>query len=230
MEARRSPGEILREAESLLVGGVNSPVRALTKPRPLIAVKGEGPYIYDIEYGRLLDNVLGYGPLILGHRHPEVQAEVERALENGWLYGALAPLEVDLAKLILRYVKPGGKIRFVNSGTEATMLAIRLARAYTGRDKIVKFDGAYHGAHDHVLVAAGSAATHLGVPQSPGVPKCVAENVIVAEYNDFEDIERIFQDYGSEIAGVIVEPVIGNFGVIPPRKGFLQHLRRLTRK
>ncbi len=230
MEAKRTPREILRDAGSFLVGGVNSPVRALTKPRPLIVTKGEGPYIYDIEYGELLDNVLGYGPLILGHRHPEVQEEVEKALENGWLYGALAPVEVDLARLILRYVKPGGKIRFVNSGTEATMLAVRLARAYTGRDKIVKFDGAYHGAHDHVLVAAGSAATHLGVPQSPGIPKCVAENVIVAEYNDFEDIEKVFQGHGSEIAGVIVEPVIGNFGVIPPHKGFLQHLRRLTRK
>ena len=224
------PESILDRARKVLVGGVNSPVRALYRPRPLVAVRGEGPYIYDAGHGRLLDMVLGYGPLILGHAHPEVLEAVRETVGGGWLYGATTELEVDLAEKILSYVMPGGRIRFVNSGTEATMLAIRLARAYTGRKLIVKFDGCYHGAHDHVLVAAGSAASHLGAPNSPGVPGEVAGLVRVAEFNDLEGVERLFEEEGGEIAAVIVEPVVGNYGVIPPAPGFLEGLSRVTRR
>lgn len=223
-------GEWLERARRVLVGGVNSTVRAFTRPRPLIAVRGEGPYLYDAEYGRLLDYVMGYGPLIHGHAHPEVRRRVEEAIESGWLFGATTPLEVMLAEKILKYVYPGGKIRFVNSGTEATMLAIRLARAVTGREYIVKFDGCYHGAHDYVLVGAGSAAAHIGAPKSPGIPRCVAERTLVARYNDLGSVEEIFSEAGESIAAVIVEPVIGNMGVIPPAKGFLEGLRRITRR
>ncbi len=222
--------EWLERAKRVLVGGVNSTVRAFTRPRPLIVVRGEGAYLHDAEYGRLLDYVLGYGPLIHGHSHPEVRRRVQEALENGWLFGATTPLEVMLAEKILSYVYPGGKIRFVNSGTEATMLAIRLARAVTGREYIVKFDGCYHGAHDYVLVGAGSAAAHIGAPKSPGIPRCVAEKTLVARYNDLGSVEEVFSEAGESIAAVIVEPVIGNMGVIPPAKGFLEGLRRITRR
>ena len=225
-----SAEEILERAYRVLVGGVNSTVRAFTRPRPLVVVRGRGPYIYDAGLGRLLDYVLGYGPLILGHAHPEVAGAVGEVLRDGWLFGATTPLEVELAERIVSHVYPGGMARFVNSGTEATMLAIRLARAVTGRELILKFDGCYHGAHDYVLVGAGSAAAHIGVPKSPGIPACVAERTLVAEYNDLEGVERLFEERGDEIAAVIVEPVIGNMGVIPPARGFLEGLRRLTRE
>lgn len=224
------PERILMEASRYLVGGVNSPVRAFYKPLPLVVARGEGPYIYDVAGRRLLDHVLGYGPLILGHRHPAVLERVRSTLENGWLYGALTIDEVRLAEKILHHIYPGGLIRFVNSGTEATMLAIRLARGFTGRDKIVKFEGCYHGAHDHVLVKAGSAASHLGVPTSKGVPQAVTGLTLVAKYNDPEGLEQVFREHGDDIAAVIVEPVIGNYGVIPPRKEFLQALTSLTRE
>ncbi|MCE4625900.1 MAG: glutamate-1-semialdehyde 2,1-aminomutase [Desulfurococcales archaeon] len=222
--------EILERARRVLVGGVNSPVRALTRPEPIIAVSGEGPYLYDAKWGKLVDYVLGYGPLILGHKHPHVLEKIREALEAGWLYGNTSPLEVELAEKVVEHVYPGGKVRFVNSGTEATMLAIRLARAYTGRKLIVKFNGCYHGAHDHVLVGAGSAASHLGVPKSPGIPEEVTRLVLVVDYNDIDGLRGVFEERGEEIAAVIVEPVAGNYGVIPPREGFLEEIRRLTRK
>ncbi len=221
--------KILEEAREFLVGGVNSPVRALTRPKQLLAIKAEGPYIWDAELGKLVDYVLGYGPLILGHKHPEVVKALKGLIKQGWLFGATTPIEVQLAKKILSHVYPGGKIRFVNSGTEATMLAIRLARAYTNRKYIVKFEGCYHGAHDHVLVSVGSAATHLSIPNSPGIPEEVSRLVLTAPYNNMEIIDKIFDTYGDEIAAVIVEPVLGNYGVIPPVKGFLEHLRKITR-
>ncbi|MEB3764964.1 MAG: glutamate-1-semialdehyde 2,1-aminomutase [Desulfurococcales archaeon] len=222
--------KLLNRAKKVLVGGVNSPIRALTRPEQLLAVKGKGPYIYDESLGKLVDYVLGYGPLILGHAHPEVKKAIIESIEHGWLYGATSPLEISLAEKILTHVYPGGKIRFVNSGTEATMLALRLARAYTGRNLIVKFDGCYHGAHDYLLVSAGSAAGHLGVPKSPGIPSEVSRLTLIAEYNDPGGLEEIFSKYGDQIAGVIVEPVIGNYGVISPSKGFLLKLRKLTEK
>ncbi len=221
--------ELLERASRVLAGGVNSPVRRLYKP-PIVAVGGEGPYIVDAELGRLVDHVLGYGPLILGHRHPEVAEAVAGVLEAGWLYGALTEAEVELAEKVLSHVYPGGKIRFVNTGTEATMLAVRLARAYTGRSMIVKFNGAYHGAHDYVLVAAGSAASHLGVPSSPGVPGECSRLTLVVDYNDVEGLERVFEEHGGEIAAVLVEPVLGNYGVVPPARGFLEAARRLTQR
>ncbi len=220
--------EIIKEAGRLLVGGVNSTIRAFYKPRPIIAMSGKGPYLYDAGFGKLLDYVLGYGPLILGHAHPEVKAAVAGQLERGWLYGATSVNEVRLAEKIISHVYPGGKVRLVNSGTEATMLAIRLARAYTGREYIVKFEGCYHGAHDYVLVGAGSAAAHLGVPKSPGIPSCVAERTLVTGYNEPERLYEVFEEHGDDIAAVIVEPVIGNMGVIPPTQEFLQAVRKAT--
>ncbi len=226
------PGErsrsLFEEAKRLFPGGVNSPVRAAVKPYPFYVERGEGPYIYTVDGERLIDYVLAYGPLILGHRHPRVRAAIEEQLEKGWLYGAPYEAELELAKKILGYVMPGGMIRFVNSGTEATMLAIRLARGYTKRKYIVKFEGCYHGAHDYVLVGAGSAAAEYGVPTSEGVPEEVARLTLVARYNDVESVEKIMRHHGDEVAAIIVEPVVGNAGVIPPREGFLRELRRIA--
>ncbi len=216
------------EAKRLFPGGVNSPVRAAVKPYPFYVERGEGPYIYTVDGERLIDYVLAYGPLILGHRHPRVKAAVEEQLEKGWLYGAPYEPEIELAKKILGYYMPGGMIRFVNSGTEATMLAVRLARGYTRRKYIVKFEGCYHGAHDYVLVGAGSAAAEYGVPASEGVPEEVARLTLVARYNDVDSVERIMRKHGDQVAAIIVEPVVGNAGVIPPRDGFLRELRRLA--
>ena len=220
---------LYEKALSLFSGGVNSPVRAAVKPYPFYAQRGEGAYLYTVDGCRLVDFVLGYGPLILGHRHPRVLEALEEQLERGWLYGVPGEAEIALAEKILGHVMPGGKIRFVNTGTEATMTAIRLARGYTGRKYIVKFDGCYHGSHDHVLVSAGSAASEYGVPNSLGVPEEVARLTLVAEYNSEESVERIMERYGGEVAAIIVEPVIGNMGVIPPRKGFLEFLAKTAR-
>ncbi|KSW12002.1 glutamate-1-semialdehyde aminotransferase [Pyrodictium occultum] len=226
------PGErsrsLYEEALGLFPGGVNSPVRAAVKPYPFYVSRAEGPYIYTVDGERLIDYVLAYGPLFLGHRHPRVLEAVREQLEKGWLYGTPTELEVALAKKILRYYHPGGMVRFVNTGTEATMTAIRLARGYTGRKYIVKFNGCYHGAHDSVLVGAGSAAAEYGVPTSLGVPEEVARLTLVARYNDLESVERIMRQYGDQVAAIIVEPVAGNAGVIPPKPGFLKGLRELA--
>ncbi len=226
------PGEkslrLYEEAKKVFPGGVNSPVRAAVKPYPFYVERGEGPFIYTVDGERLIDYVLAYGPLILGHAHPRVKAAVEEQLEKGWLYGAPYEPEIELAKKILGYYMPDGMIRFVNSGTEATMLAIRLARGFTGRKYIVKFEGCYHGAHDYVLVGAGSAAAEYGVPASEGVPEEVARLTLVARYNDIESVERIMRRYGDQVAAIIVEPVVGNAGLIPPREGFHRELRRLA--
>ena len=221
---------LYEEALNLFPGGVNSPVRAAVKPHPFYVERGEGAYLYTVDGERLVDLVLGYGPLILGHRHPRVLEALREAIERGWLYGAPAEAEVELARAILRHVKPGGMIRFVNSGTEATMTAIRLARGYTGRRLILKFEGNYHGSHDAVLVAAGSAAGHYGVPTSAGVPGEVARLTLVAPYNDLGAVEEAFRRHGDDIAAVIVEPVAANMGVVRPVKGFLEGLRRITRE
>ena len=220
--------EWLERARRVLVGGVDSTVRAFTRPRPLIVDGARGAYIHDAGLGWLLDNVLGYGPLVLGHAHPRVLEAVERQLERGWLYGATAPVEVELAEAITRHVHPSGMVRFVNSGTEATMLAIRLARAVTGRELVLKFNGNYHGAHDYVLVAAGSAASHLGVPSSPGVPRCVAERTLVAEYNVLETAVKAMRARGEDVAAIIVEPIAGNYGLIPGSRDFIRGLRELA--
>ena len=220
--------ELFKRAKRVIPGGVNSPVRAAVKPYPFYVERGEGPFIYTVDGEKLIDYVLAYGPLILGHAHPRVKAAVEEQLQKGWLYGAPYEPEIELAKKIIGYYMPGGMIRFVNSGTEATMLAIRLARGYTRRKYIVKFEGCYHGAHDYVLVGAGSAAAEYGVPSSEGVPEEVAKLTLVARYNDVESVERIMRKYGDQVAAIIVEPVVGNAGLIPPREGFHRELRRLA--
>ena len=222
--------ELYERALKLFSGGVNSPVRAAVKPYPFFVERGEGAYLYTVDGCQLVDFVLGYGPLILGHRHPAVLKALQDQLEKDWLYGALYELEVMLAERILRHVMPGGKIRFVNTGTEATMTAIRLARGYTGRKYIVKFDGCYHGAHDYVLVSTGSAATEYGVPNSLGVPVEAASLTLIAEYNNEHSVDRIMEKYGDSVAAIIVEPVIGNMGVIPPKKGFLEFLEKAARE
>lgn len=221
--------ELWRRAQDLFPGGVNSPIRAAVRPYPFYVERAEGPYLYTVDGERLVDYVLGYGPLILGHRHPRVEEAVRAQLEKDWLYGTPAVGEVRLAEKILRYFHPGGMVRFVNSGTEATMAAVRLARGYTGRRLIIKFNGCYHGAHDAVLVGAGSAAAEFGVPTSLGVPEEVARLTLVARYNDLDSVEKLMRKYGDDVAAVIVEPVAGNSGVIPPEEGFLQGLRELTR-
>lgn len=226
------PGErsfkLFQDALKVFPGGVNSPVRAAVKPYPFYVERAEGPYLYTVDGERLIDYVLGYGPMFLGHRHPAVLEAVRRQLEKGWLYGAPTEAEIRLAKKILKYYEPNGMVRFVNTGTEATMLAIRLARGVKGRKYIVKFEGCYHGAHDYVLVGAGSAAAHYGVPKSLGVPEEVAGLTLVARYNDLDSVEKILKSHEGEVAAIIVEPVIGNAGVIPPKKGFLSGLRRLA--
>ena len=220
--------ELYKEALELFPGGVNSPVRAAVKPYPFYVDRAEGAYIYTVDGEKLIDMVLAYGPLIFGHRHPYVERRVVEQISRGWLYGAPAEVEVKLAKKITGHVMKGGMIRFVNSGSEATALAIRLARGYTRRKFIVKFDGCYHGAHDNVLVSAGSAAEHYGVPSSDGVPEEIAKYTLVLQFNDVDGVERVFKEHGDRIAAVIVEPVMGNMGVIPPKLEFLKALRELT--
>ncbi len=219
---------LYEEARDLLVGGVNSPVRAAVRPYPFFVRSAKGAYLVTEDGESLVDYVLGYGPLILGHADERVAKAVIEQVERGWLYGAPSRSEVELAKRVLGHVMPGGKVRFVNSGTEATMTAIRLARGFTGRSKILKFDGCYHGAHDSVLVQAGSAASEFGVPNSAGVPAQVASLTLVARFNDVDSAERAARLAGDDLAAIIVEPVIGNMGVIPPKVDFLRSLRELA--
>ncbi|QKQ99970.1 glutamate-1-semialdehyde 2,1-aminomutase [Metallosphaera tengchongensis] len=220
--------ELWNEAKNLFAGGVNSPVRAAVKPYPFYTRRAKGAYIETEDSKQLIDYVLGYGPLILGHSHPKVLNAVKNQLEKGWLYGTPSVAEIKLAEKITKHVPSAEMVRFVNSGTEATMTAIRLSRGFTGRKKIIKFDGNYHGAHDYVLMDAGSAASEFGVPFSLGIPEEVASTVIVCPYNDISCVERTIRK--EDVAGVIVEPVMGNMGVIPPNSNFLKDLRSLTRE
>ncbi|MDN5344477.1 MAG: glutamate-semialdehyde -aminomutase [Clostridia bacterium] len=220
------------EALQLMPGGVNSPVRAFKAVglTPPFIQGGEGAYLYDIEGNQYIDYVASWGPLILGHRHPEVMKALENTLRTmGTSFGAPTLLENDLAREIVAAVPAIEMVRLVNSGTEATMSAIRLARGYTGREKIVKFAGCYHGHADYFLIQAGSGALTLGVPNSPGVPAASAANTIIAPYNNLEAVETIFEQAGEGIAAVIVEPVAGNMGCVPPQPGFLESLRAITK-
>ncbi len=225
-------GKLYKEAQKYIPGGVNSPVRAFKAVggEPLFIERGKGSKIYDVDGSEYLDYVLSWGPLILGHTHPEVIKEVIGVLEKGTSFGAPTFRETELAKIMVKAVPGMEKIRLVNSGTEATMSAIRLARGYTGRDKIVKFEGCYHGHADYLLVKAGSGATTFGFPDSAGVPRDFTRNTILVPYNDITVIEKVIKENHGEIASVIIEPVAGNMGVVLPEDGFLQKLREITRE
>ncbi|KYH14298.1 glutamate-1-semialdehyde 2,1-aminomutase [Staphylococcus kloosii] len=222
--------QAMEVAKDLMPGGVNSPVRAFKSvDTPAIFMDhGEGSKIYDIDGNEYIDYVLSWGPLILGHKNKQVIEKLHAAVDNGTSFGASTIKENDLAQLVIDRVPSIEKVRMVSSGTEATLDTLRLARGYTGRNKIVKFEGCYHGHSDSLLIKAGSGVATLGLPDSPGVPEGTAKNTITVPYNDLEAIRTAFEQFGDDIAGVIVEPVAGNMGVVPPQEGFLQGLRDIT--
>lgn len=223
--------ELFAEAKKLIPGGVNSPVRAFKSvgANPVFLTQGVGAKVYDVDGNEYIDYVASWGPLILGHCHPAVVAALKEQVERAMSFGAPTELETEMARLIVEALPSVEMVRMVNSGTEATMSALRLARGYTGRDKIVKFEGCYHGHADSLLIKAGSGALTLGVPTSPGVPAAIANYTITAPLNDLETLSRIFELEGEDIAAVLVEPVAGNMGVVLPQPGWLEGLRELTR-
>ncbi|MFD1358376.1 glutamate-1-semialdehyde 2,1-aminomutase [Fictibacillus halophilus] len=219
-----------KEAKEYMPGGVNSPVRAFKSVNmdPVFMERGKGSKIYDIDGNEYIDYVLSWGPLILGHADEAVVKALKETAERGTSFGAPNEMETKLAKLVIDRVPSIEVVRMVNSGTEATMSALRLARGYTGRSKIVKFEGCYHGHGDSLLIKAGSGVATLGLPDSPGVPEGIAQNTITVPYNDLESLQVAFNQFGEDIACVIVEPVAGNMGVVPPQKGFLEGVRKMT--
>jgi glutamate-1-semialdehyde 2,1-aminomutase len=231
MEAKRSQ-QLFERAKTLLPGGVSSPVRAFKAVggTPLFITRGQGSRLYDVDGHELIDYVSSWGPLILGHAHPRVVGALQEAAEKGTSYGAPTELELELAQLITQAMPSIELIRFVSSGTEATMSALRLARAYTNRDKIVKFAGCYHGHADFLLAQAGSGVMTLGLPGSAGVSQEIVKHTLVAPYNDLRAVQQLFEEFPEQIAAVIVEPVAGNMGVVLPQPGFLEGLRELTKK
>jgi len=222
--------DLFTKAKQYIPGGVNSPVRSFKSVGgvPPFIERGDGSKIYDIDGKEYIDYVSSWGPLILGHAHPEVISAIKEVSEKGTSFGAPTALEVEMAELICEAVPSIDLVRFVNSGTEATMSAIRLARGFTKRDKIIKFDGCYHGHGDNLLIQAGSGVATLGVPDSAGVPEDLIKNTISIPYNNIEILKDVLKKQGKEIACVIVEPIAGNMGVIPPENGFLEELRKLT--
>jgi glutamate-1-semialdehyde 2,1-aminomutase len=215
---------------AIIPGGVNSPVRACKSvgADPLFIKSAEGAVIVDVDGNRYIDYIGSWGPMIVGHRHPAVLAAIRRVLERGTSFGAPTDLEIELAEMVIAAVPSVEMVRMVNSGTEAAMSAIRLARGYTGRDLVVKFDGCYHGHADTLLVAAGSGVATLAIPGSPGVPAATAQHTLSLPYNDSDGFTRVMNEQGERVACVIVEPVAGNMGLVAPAKGFLKTLRRLT--
>ena len=220
---------LFEEAQKLMPGGVNSPVRAFrgVGGEPVFIDHANGPYLYDVDKNRYLDYVQSWGPMILGHGHPAVLEAVTRAAMRGFSFGAPTEAESTLAQLVIESVPSIDIVRFVNSGTEATMSALRLARAYTGRNKIVKFSGCYHGHADLLLVQAGSGVATMGLPDSPGVPAEATSNTLIAPYNDSAAVEELFRAYPADIAAIIVEPAAANMGLVLPLPGFLENLRSL---
>ncbi|AQR77619.1 glutamate-1-semialdehyde 2,1-aminomutase [Paenibacillus larvae] len=228
----RKSAEAFEEAKKVIPGGVNSPVRAFKSVglTPLYIDHAKGSKVYDIDGNEFIDYVGSWGPLILGHAHPEVIAQIQDYAEKGTSFGAPTLIETEMARIVTERVPSVDIVRMVNSGTEATMSALRLARGYTKRNKIVKFEGSYHGHADSLLIKAGSGVATLGLPDSPGVPESVAVNTITVPYNDLDTLKEVFHTFGEDIAAVIVEPIAGNMGVVPPLPGFLQGLRDITEK
>lgn len=220
---------LFKRAQRSIPGGVNSPVRAFTSvgSSPLFLTKAKGARVWDADNNPFIDYVGSWGPMILGHAHPAIVRAVQQSARKGTSYGAPTELEISLAELITKLMPSIEMVRMVNSGTEATMSAIRLARAYTKRDKIIKFEGCYHGHADAFLIKAGSGAATLGIPDSPGVTKGVAADTLSARLNDIDSVHRLINLHGGQIAALIIEPVVGNMGCIPPKPGFLQALRTL---
>lgn len=232
MRSYEKSKQAFQEAVKLMPGGVNSPVRAFKSVNmdPIFMERGKGSKIYDVDGNEYIDYVLSWGPLIHGHSNDRVVEAIKKVTESGTSFGAPTLIENELAKLVIERVPSIEVVRMVSSGTEATMSALRLARGFTGRNKIVKFEGCYHGHGDSLLIKAGSGVATLGLPDSPGVPEGVAMNTITVPYNDLESIKYAFEQFGEDIAAIIVEPVAGNMGVVPPQPGFLEGLREVTEK
>jgi glutamate-1-semialdehyde 2,1-aminomutase len=224
--------DLFAKAKQLIPGGVNSPVRACKSVgcEPLFINKGKGSHIFSQDGQEFIDYVLSWGPLLLGHAHPEVQEAALKAVENGSSFGAPCTAEIELAEAISSALPGVDMVRMVNSGTEATMSALRLARAYTKRNKVLKFVGCYHGHVDALLASAGSGMATLCIPGTPGVPEETVQDTLLAPYNDLEAVRKIFEKHSQEIAAVILEPVAGNMGLVPPKEGFLQGLRDITQE
>ncbi|MBA2872644.1 glutamate-1-semialdehyde 2,1-aminomutase [Anoxybacillus calidus] len=223
--------QLYKEALEHIVGGVNSPSRsykAVGGGAPVVMERAKGAYFWDVDGNKYIDYLAAYGPIITGHAHPHITKAIQRAAENGVLYGTPTPHEITFAKMLKEAIPSLEKVRFVNSGTEAVMTTIRVARAYTGRDKIIKFAGCYHGHSDLVLVAAGSGPSTLGTPDSAGVPKSIAQEVITVPFNDIDSFKQAIETWGDQVAAVLVEPIVGNFGIVEPKPGFLETINELT--
>ncbi|MGX2960752.1 glutamate-1-semialdehyde 2,1-aminomutase [Peribacillus sp. JNUCC 23] len=230
MRSYEKSKQAFAQAQNLMPGGVNSPVRAFKSVDmdPIFMERGKGSKIYDIDGNEYIDYVLSWGPLILGHSNDHVVEAIKKVAETGTSFGASTLIENELAKLVIERVPSIEMVRMVSSGTEATLSALRLARGYTSRDKILKFEGCYHGHSDSLLIKAGSGVATLGLPDSPGVPEGIARNTITVPYNDLASVKYAFEQFGEDIAAIIVEPVAGNMGVVPPEPGFLEGLRAVT--
>lgn len=221
--------KLFDEAKKVLPGGVSSPVRAI-KPYPFYTKRASGSKIIDIDGNEYIDYVMGYGPLLLGHNHPAIKEAVIKQLSDGWLYGTPTELEVTLAKEIIKLYESIDMVRFVSTGTEATMGALRAARGFAGKNKFIKIEGGFHGAHDAALVKAGSGATTLGTPDSAGVPRDFTKNTLQVPYNDIEAMTAAIEAYREDAAAVIIEPVLGNIGPILPKEGYLEEVRAVTKE